>query len=122
MKECNNQLIEDVVSAAFRVRRHFGPGMLESIYEFALMEELQKMGIHAERHETLPSPRSESTGSRTGVLVEDCLMLGLKCVDRFTSRHTEQLASYLRKKRFHHGLLLNFNSTLLRRGICQVSV
>lgn len=122
MKECNNQLIEDVVSAAFRVRRNFGPGMLESIYEFALVDELQKMGIHAERQETPPSPRHESAGSRTGVLVENCLLLALRCVDRFTSRHAEQLASYLRKKRFHHGLLLNFNSTLLRRGVCQVSV
>ena len=122
MKECNNQLIEDVVNAAFRVRRNFGPGMLESIYEFALVDELQKMGIHAERQETQASPRSASTSSRAAVLVENCLLLGLKCVDRFTSGHAEQLASYLRKQRFHHGLLLNFNSTLLRRGVCQVSV
>jgi GxxExxY protein len=122
MKECNNKLIEDVMSAAYRVRQNFGPGLLESIYEFALVDELQKMGIHAERKESLPARNEKSIGSRTAVMVENSLLLALKCVDRFTSKHAEQLASYLRNQRFRQGLLLNFNSTLIRRGVCQVTV
>jgi len=113
MKTDNNQLINGVMSAAWQVRREYGPGLPESAYEFALVTELRKQGIHAERNQD----------GRTGsVLVENCLLLGLRCVDRITSLHSKQLSSYLRKLRFKQGLLLNFNSTFIRQGALPVTL
>jgi len=101
------------MSAASQVRREYGPGLPESAYEFALVNELRKRGIKAER---------KQTDSNVSVLVENCLLLGLRCVDHITSLHSKQLSGYLRKLRFKQGLLLNFNSNFIRHGVLPVSL
>jgi GxxExxY protein len=114
MKTTNNKhLVNGIMSAAFHVRQEYGPGLPESAYQFALVSELRKRGIQAERKETDKS---------ASVLVENCLLLGLRCVDRITSVHSKQLSTYLRKLRFKEGLLLNFNSTFIRQGAYPVSL
>ena len=114
MKTTNNhQLVNGIMSAAYHVRQEYGPGLPESAYQFALVDELRKRGIQAERKETDKS---------ASVLVENCLLLGLRCVDRITAVHSKQLSTYLRKLRFKQGLLLNFNSTFIRQGAYPVSL
>jgi len=114
MEATNDQhLIEDVMSIAWQIRREYGPGLPESVYQFAMLDELQRRGIHAERKEV---------DKGISVLVENCLLLGLRCVDSVTSIHGKQLKSYLRKLRFKQGLLLNFNSTFIRQGAYAVSI
>jgi GxxExxY protein len=119
-KQCNQELMQSVLSAAYQIRQEFGPGLPESAYEFALVGELRKRGFQAERREV--AERNMPVALRAGVLVENCLLLGLKCVDRITSLDSEQLSRYLRKWRFRQGLLLNFNSTLRHQGIHPVSL
>ena len=114
MKSTNDQnLMNGIMSAAFHVRQAYGPGLPESAYQFALVDELRKRGIQAERN---------GMDKDAGVLVENSLLLGLRCVDRITSRHSKQLGSCLRKLRFKQGLLLNFNSTFIRQGAYPVSL
>jgi len=109
----NKQLLDGVMSAAWQVRREYGPGLPESAYEYALVSELRKRGIQAER---------KQTDDNVNVSVENSLLLGLRCVDRITSRHSKQLSQYLRKLRFKQGLLLNFNSTFIRQGALPVTL
>jgi len=109
----HQNLMQGVMSAAWQVRREYGPGLPESAYEFALITELRRRGIRAERREM---------DKTVSVLVENCLLLGLRCVDRITSLHSKQLTGYLRILRFRQGLLLNFNSTFIRQGIHPVSL
>lgn len=113
IKNSSNQLMNGVMSAVWQVRREYGPGLPESAYEFALVNELRKQGIQAERTQD---------GTHASVLVENCLLLGLRCVDHITSLHSKQLSKYLRKLRFKQGLLLNFNSTFIRQGILPVTL
>jgi len=114
MKTDNNQqLMNGIMSAAYQVRREYGPGLPESAYQFALVSELRRRGIQAER---------KDLDKNFSVLVENCLLLGLRCVDHITSVHSKQLSSYLRKLRFKQGLLLNFNSTFIRQGAYPVSL
>lgn len=114
MKATNNhQLVNGIMSAALHVRRNYGPGLPESAYQFALVSELNKRGIQAERKEI---------DKNASVLVENYLLLGLRCVDHITSVHRKQLSTYLRQLRFKQGLLLNFNSTFIRQGIHPVSL
>lgn len=113
MNTNNKKLIKGVMSAAWQVRREYGPGLPESAYEFALVTELRKRGIKAER---------KQTDSSVSVLVDNCLLLGLRCVDHITSLHSKQLSGYLRKLRFKQGLLLNFNSNFIRQGALPVTV
>ncbi len=113
MKTSNDQnLMKGIMSAAYHVRQAYGPGLPESAYQFALVDELRSRGIQAER----------KGADRTGVLVEDHLLLGLRCVDRITAGHSKQMSSSLRKSRFKQGLLLNFNSTFIRQGAYPVSL
>ncbi len=114
MKTNSNQhLMNGIMSAAYQVRQAYGPGLPESAYQFALVDELRKRGIQAER---------KSMDKNASVLVENCLLLGLRCVDHITSIHSKQLSSCLRKLRFKQGLLLNFNSTFIRQGAYPVSL
>ena len=113
MKTNNKDLMDGVMSAAWQVRREYGPGLPESAYQFAMVNELRKRGIQAERKET---------DSNVSVLVDNCLLLGLRCVDRITSLHSKQLSIYLRKLSFKQGLLLNFISNFIHHGALPVTL
>jgi len=111
--EDTQQLMQNVMSAAWKVRREYGPGLPESAYKFALVNELRRQGIRAEQ---------KKLHDNTGVVVENSLLLGLRCVDRITRLHSTQLGHALRNLRFKKGLLLNFNSTFIRQGALPVSI
>ena len=77
------ELSERVIGLAIAVHRQLGPGLLESVYELALMMELAEMGIPARSQVDVPvfyRGRNLGTGFRADILVADCLLLGLKSV------------------------------------------
>lgn len=122
---CNEQLITRVLDAAFVVHREFGPGLLESVYELAMMVELKTMGIEAKRQVEIPVfYRGEplGVGFRAAIIVEGCLLLELKSVEQFNEVHMAQVITYLKLVNFKRGLLLNFNRTLMREGIKRVAI
>lgn len=123
--ECTEQLSGRVLDAATQVHREFGPGLLESIYEMALIMELKAMGIEAQRQVEIPVfYRGEplGVGFRADIIVEGYLLLELKSVERFENIHTAQAIIYLKLLGFKRGYLLNFNSVLLREGIRRVAI
>lgn len=125
LTDCNEQLIARVLDAAFIVHREFGPGLLESVYELALMLELKTMGIEAQRQVEVPVfYRGESlgVGFRADIIVEDCLLLELKSVEQLDGVHMAQTITYLKLMNFKRGLLLNFNRPMMREGIRRVAI
>lgn len=123
--DCDEHLIDTVLTAATEVHRALGPGLLESVYELALMKELTLNGISA-RHQ-VPVPafyRGEElgVGFRADIIVNDRLLLELKCVEQFTGTHLAQVMTYLKLLRFKRGFLLNFSQPLMKNGIKRVSI
>ena len=125
LKDCNEHLIERVLTAATTVHRELGPGLLESVYEKALVVELAEAGVGARLQVEIPvvyRGRDLGVGFRADIIVEDCLLLELKCADALTPVHLAQVMTYLKLLRFKRGFLLNFNVRLLKQGIKRISI
>jgi GxxExxY protein len=125
LKDCDEHIIDAVLTAATNVHRELGPGLLESVYECAVVIELAQMGVAAQRQVEIPvsyKGHDLGLGFRADIIVEDCLLLELKSVDEFSPVHVAQVITYLKLLRFKRGFLLNFNCTLLKDGIKRVSI
>lgn len=109
-----------VVDAAVRVHRELGPGLLETVYEVVLAYELRRKGVRVERQ--VPIPVEYGTirfdeGFRADLIVENKVVVELKCVERLNNAHRKQLLTYLRLADKRLGYLLNFGEALMKQGI-----
>ena len=121
--EAANNAAKAVVEAAFAVHSTLGPGLLESVYSICLAHELRKRGIRVLRE--LPLPVSYDgicldAGLRLDMLVEDCVVVELKAVEQLLPVHKAQVLTYLKLTGHRLGLLVNFNTPLIRDGIRRV--
>jgi len=102
------------------VHRQLGPGLLESIYEECLCFELKEAGMHHQREVPLPviykSVRLDC-GYRLDIVVEGCVLIELKAIDRLMPIHEAQILTYLRLSGIPKGLLMNFNEAVLKDGL-----
>lgn len=116
-----NIAAEKTLDAAFKIHKQYGPGLLESAYEHLLVYELNKNdGFKVERQKTLPIIHEGiaiEAGYRLDMVVNNCLILELKCVEKILPIHEAQLITYLKLSNLKLGLLLNFKTTLLKDGI-----
>ena len=113
-------LTHKVIGAAIEVHRHLGPGLLESCYEQCLIYELEKMELDAQRQVCLPVNYKEldvEGGFRIDVLIPKQLIIEIKSVNELIPVHTAQLITYMRLANIKKGLLINFNTTQLIRGV-----
>jgi GxxExxY protein len=125
MKDCSEQIIDATLAAAIRVHQEMGPGLVESVYENALMIELGDSGMSARSQEEIPveyKGRSLGLGFRADIFVEDCLLLEIKSVNELNELHVAQVINYLKLLQFKRGFLLNFNRKLMKDGIRRVSI
>lgn len=125
LRECSEELIDRVLTAATDVHRELGAGLFESVYEAALMIELDSCGLAATRQVEIPATYKGvdlGMGFRADVIVEDCLLLELKSVNGLNDRHLAQMITYLNLLRFKRGFLINFNERLLKDGLRRVSI
>lgn len=123
--DCGDNLIGAVINAAITVHKVLGPGLLESVYEQALAFELSDRNIAFCRQVEVPviyRGNDLGVGFRADMIVEEGLVLELKTVDELTGLHLAQLMTYLRLLTIKRGLLLNFNTKLLKYGIKRVSI
>ena len=115
-----DELSNRVIGCAIEVHRELGPGLLESTYEQCLAHELSKNDISFKLQHPLPviykSVRIDC-GYRIDVLVEDRLILELKSVEQLNKIHAAQLLTYMKLARIKTGLLINFNTRMLKQGI-----
>ena len=115
-------LTQQILKCAIEVHRHLGPGLLESIYESALCLELTEAGLSFKRQVGVPLDYKGLLLSehRPDLVVADSVIIEVKAVERFDSIHTAQMLTYLRVTGLRVGLVLNFNSALLTRGMRRV--
>jgi GxxExxY protein len=120
-----NQLTELVIGAAIEVHRELGPGLLESAYQRALAHELRLRGVAFEEQKLCPITYKDlviEDAYRLDFLVGGLVVVELKTVDALLDLHDAQVLTYLKFSRCHIGLLLNFRSTTMTRGLRRLAL
>ena len=105
------------------MHRVLGPGLLESSYEQCLSHELKLRGIPFQRQVALPVEYKGiklSSGYRLDMLVDHRIVIELKTVDRLQPIHKAQVLTYLKLGGWKVGLLINFNSPVLKSGLKRI--
>jgi GxxExxY protein len=118
-----NRIAREVVDAALKLHRHFGPGVYESVYEPVLIYELNKRSLTTRQQAPVPLIYEGITfdiGFKTDVVVNDLVILELKSVEKLEPVHFKQPLTYLRLTGLRLGLLINFGENLLKDGIHRV--
>jgi GxxExxY protein len=120
-----DEVARQIVDAAFKVHSTLGPGLLESVYEICLVHELGKRGLKAERQVSLPimydNLRLES-GLRMDLLVANHVVVELRAVEALLPIHKAQMLTYLKLSGHRLGLLVNFNTVLIKQGIQRIAL
>ena len=118
-------LMYEVRGAAMEVYNHFGPGLLESVYEKAMMQELKLRGLKVVSQVRITiSYKGAAIGDdlRLDLLVEDELIVELKSVEEIKDVHYKQLRTYLKLLEKPEGLLINFGEYDLKKGLRRVTL
>lgn len=120
-----NKLSNIVIGKAIEIHRELGPGLLEKVYQHCLFYELQADDFNIAMEVPIPIKYKEKIfecGFNADLVLEDCLIIELKTVEKLLPIHTAQLMTYLRLSGIKLGLLINFNVKLLKNGIKRVIV
>jgi GxxExxY protein len=118
-KERFEYLATQVFKAALEVHKTLGPGLLESVYEFSLIKELQIRGINFQSQTRVPLFYKGYETSKEffiDILIEDEIIVELKAAEAIAPVHQAQLLSYLKLANKKMGFLINFNVPLLKDG------
>jgi GxxExxY protein len=118
-KLLHEELTERIIGAAIEVHRALGPGLLESAYEECLCRELDLRELAFQRQVPLPVEYKGvklDCGYRLDLIVQEAVVLELKCVEHILPVHEAQLLTYLKLTGKHVGMIMNFNVTTLVRG------
>jgi len=117
------RVAREIVDAAFRIHSKLGAGLLESAYRAVLVYELQKRGLDVRFEVPVPVVYEEvrlDAGYRLDLLVNDCVIVELKAVEKLTPLHDAQLFTYLKLTGHRLGILINFNTKLIKDGIKRI--
>lgn len=114
-----NRLTHRIIGAAIEVHRQLGAGFAESVYESAFAIELQLQEIIVIRQHAIDVLyKGQLVGrGRLDLLIEDLVIVELKAVEQVLPVHQAQVLSYLRATNYPCGLLINFNVTVLSKGV-----
>jgi GxxExxY protein len=118
-----NELSQKIIGCAIEVHKQLGPGLLESAYQECLYYELRLMGLNVQKEKPMPIIYKEvklDHGYRIDLLVEEKVVLEIKTIEAFNDIHTAQVLTYLRLGEYKLGLLLNFQTTVLKNGIKRI--
>lgn len=114
-----------VIDAATEVHRSLGPGLLDTVYKLALAEELRTKRVPFARNRTVPIRYRGlvlTTGLQLDLVVGGELIVEVRSVERVTEWHRAQLLTHLRFSGCPRGLLINFNVSVLRRGVWRATL
>lgn len=115
-----NEISKTIIGAAIDVHRELGPGLLESAYRECLAFELKQKGLMVRKEVPRPIVYKDvklDHGYRMDLLINNKVVVEIKCVESFTDVHEAQLLTYLKLGDYKLGLLLNFHTTILKNGI-----
>ena len=117
-------IAKDIVDAAYKVHKEFGPGLLESAYQQCHAYELRKRGRHVLTELKLPiiyDGQQFDDGYRIDELVDNLVIVEYKTVESTLPIHMAQLITYLKLKDCRLGFLINWNVKLIKNGITRVA-
>jgi GxxExxY protein len=120
-----NVITGKIIAAAIEVHKHLGPGLLESAYQTCLAHELHLMGLAFEKEKSLPVEYKGiklDCGYRLDLVVENLVIIEIKAVDKLLPIHKAQVMTYLKLTGLRLGLLLNFNTPIIKDGIKRIIV
>jgi len=112
-----NHIAKIVVNKAYQIHTKVGPGLLETIYEVILANELLKCNLRIERQKIIPiiyEGVKFDEGFRTDIIVENKVIIELKSIEQVLNAHKKQLLTYLRLSKLKLGLLINFGESLIK--------
>lgn len=118
-----NDLTYEIINCAYEVHSFLGPGLLESVYQRALVHELRLRGFNVISEIPIDIEyKGLNIGDhlRLDILVDEEVVIELKSVENILPVHKKQLLTYLKLLDLHVGLLINFNVSLLREGITRI--
>lgn len=118
-----NEISYKVIGIAIELHKVLGPGLLESVYEKALAYDLQEAGLEVKTQVPMPLIYKEikqDVGYRLDLLVENKVIIELKSVENLAPVHYAQTLTYLKLSDKKLGLLINFNTKILKEGIHRI--
>jgi GxxExxY protein len=113
-----------IVDAAVKVHKTFGPGLLESAYQACLAYELRKRGLIVECEVIQPIEYDGlklDVGYRVDMLIENCIIIENKCVEKILPIHMAQILTYLKLRKCKLGFIINWHMPLIKDGIKRVA-
>ena len=116
----DSELTGKIIGIAISLHRAVGPGLLESVYENALAYDLKEEGLNVQQQAPMPFVYKEvkqDIGYRIDLLVNDRVIVEVKSVEALAPIHFAQTLTYLRLSELELGLLINFNTKVLKNGI-----
>ena len=119
----DNEITYQIRGAVFDVYNALGPGLLESVYEEALVFELEQRGLKVERQKLVPINYKGNvlkTELRLDLLVENQIIIELKSVEEMKPVFYKQTRTYLKLMNKHLGLLVNFGENDMNAGIHRI--
>lgn len=118
-----NEISNKIIGIAIEVHNALGPGLLENVYKECLYYKIKQAGYRVEKEKSIPLIFEDvklECGYRIDLLVENKLVIELKSVEELSDLHLAQTLTYLKLGNYKLGILLNFNSVLLKEGIRRV--
>lgn len=118
-----NDIATKIIGVSIELHKKLGPGLLESAYESALEFDLKDSGLKVGRQVPVPFIYKEvklDAGYKIDLLVENLVIIEIKSVEALAPVHFAQLLTYLKLSNLKLGLLINFNTKLLKEGIHRV--
>lgn len=107
-----NEISYKIIGCAIEVHKQLGPGLLESVYESCLVDEMKNAGLFVKSQLYIPlNYKGKDLGGslKLDLLVNDIIIVELKAVEQMIPLFKAQLLSYLKLSGKPKGLLINFN-------------
>ena len=118
-----NKITADILDAAVKLHRRFGPGMLETIYEQLLEAELVRRGHKVERQKNVSFEYDGlllENAFRVDLLVDDLVVVELKAAEQMKPVFSKQVKTYLVAMNLHIGVLINFGMSTIKEGFVRI--
>lgn len=118
-----NELSSIIIGAAIEVHNALGPGLLESVYEECLIQELKMIGLEVKEQVVLPITYKGTqiqSKLKVDLIVQGKVIVELKAVQELSPIHAAQLLTYLKISNQRLGLLINFNELKIKNGLRRI--
>lgn len=118
-----NEISYKIIGIALELHKNIGPGLLESAYENALAYDLRDAGLHVVQQAPMPFIYKDikmDVGYRIDLIIENKVIVEIKSVENLAPVHYAQVLTYLKLSNLKLGLLINFNSKILKEGIHRI--